>query len=54
MDEMELDAEDRAANEEDARKLENTTKYNTMEDGPQPVEPEPWNDDSGEVVFIDE
>lgn len=34
----------------DAMKVENTDKATTAEDGDQPIQPELWNDDTGEAL----
>lgn len=40
---------DEEANEEDAERLEDTDKYDSASDGPQPRPFPAWNDDDGTV-----
>lgn len=52
MDDENADVSDEEANAEDASKLEDTPKFDSAEDGPQPRPFPAWNDDEGEVVHI--
>lgn len=52
MSEQDTTEEDAQKNKEDAQLMEDTPKFDSLEDGEQPAPFPLWNDDSGEVEIL--